>query len=549
MRRFQRFLLVAAFTMALFGCSKKGPTTDEPASLSAVPPPSSLLANVTFAAPNASWAKMQKSGGGALGLLPMSVGGLLGTLGHMEPGLASEIDGAVPAFGVVAGSVDAPRFAVAFHLVELRRAKALLLDGDTGRYTAKEVDGLTHLIPRGGVQPTFAAALSRDGYFVVAKTLEDIAELGPYVTRTLPKQPASPHSISIDLPKSALNGPLSQRLDALWKNGRAEISEADANARKAHQGRAPDFGDPQAILSALDGAVQKILSLFGDLEHLNLNVDIEDERFTVAVELHPTAGSGAAATLVRDLPEGDVAPLFDLPDNASMVFLLRAKADGNGADEVEKAILSILGSRLASSDGERLHQALVGFSKGRDETLRGALFASAQESGFYVQAHAKDGEALNRSAKNVAELMGASPFKDVLRVKSVAIGTIDAPPLGKITHAQVMGASGDKAMWSMGWGVSEGEFYWFAAEAIPPFVSAVRTSPTLRAHSAFVSGVTTLAKKPSFVMAVQPSHIRFVRVPGELPPTVVTWGKEGEIGVLRMSLPHAMAKEIGRRAL
>jgi len=548
-RRFRRFLFVAALSSAFFGCSKKPPPPEEAAALAPVPPPPSLLATLMFAAPNVSWAKMQKSGGGALGLLPMSVGGLLGTLGHMEPELASEIDGAVPAYGVVAGDVESPRFALAFHVVELRRARGILLDGDTARYTAKEVDGLTHLVPQGGVQPAFAAALSRDGYFVIAKTSADITELGPYVTRTLPKGAPPSHAVSIEIPKSALGGALSQRLDAAWRKGRTEISEADANARKAHQGRAPDFGDPQAILSALDGVVERALSLFGDLARVNLSADLDDDRFTLTIELLPLEGDGPAATLVKELPEGDVAPLFDLPDTASMVFLLRSKPEQNASDGIEKALLSILGTRVSPADGERLHHALVGFSQGRDEMVRGALFASSQQSGLYIQTHAKDGEALLRSAKGVAELAGASPFKDIVRVKSVSIGPVDAPPLGKMSQAVIVGAGGEKPAWSMGWGLSNGEFHWFAAESMPAFVSAVRGAPTLRAQTNFVRDVSALAKKPSFVMAVQPSHIRFVRVPGELPPTIVSWGKEGGAAVLRVSLPHAVAKELGRHAL
>ena len=97
-----------AFACAV-SCSKCGHREEDPAQTMKVaeaplPAPDGLLADITMGTPNASWAKLQRGIGGAVGILPASAGGIICTAAGLDPFIAREIDGAAaPIYGVVAG--------------------------------------------------------------------------------------------------------------------------------------------------------------------------------------------------------------------------------------------------------------------------------------------------------------------------------------------------------------------------------------------------------------------------------------------------------------
>ena len=67
-----------------------------------VPMPEGLVAEATLLDPNPFWGKLQKGVGGALGILPMTLGGLVCAFAGIDPSLGPEIDGTAPAYGVIA---------------------------------------------------------------------------------------------------------------------------------------------------------------------------------------------------------------------------------------------------------------------------------------------------------------------------------------------------------------------------------------------------------------------------------------------------------------
>jgi hypothetical protein len=139
----------------------------------------------------------------------------------LDPFMAAEIDGSVPFYGVVAGDPASPGFLVAMKLLDLRKARGVLVDGDTARYSARDAGGMTELMTKGqGNGPPVAVGLSPNGYLLVARRSDDLAKLAPYATRTLPKRPLpADGAVVFDVPRAALGTLLKPKLEDLWSEG------------------------------------------------------------------------------------------------------------------------------------------------------------------------------------------------------------------------------------------------------------------------------------------------------------------------------------------
>src|SRR5438105_3001503 len=98
--------ILVAVVLASTACSKCG-SQPEPgaadAAEAAVQAPPDLLADLYVSTPNASWGKLQRGVGGAIGILPPGIGGMVCTACGMDFSFADEIDGTSPAYGVIAG--------------------------------------------------------------------------------------------------------------------------------------------------------------------------------------------------------------------------------------------------------------------------------------------------------------------------------------------------------------------------------------------------------------------------------------------------------------
>ena len=196
MRAFALAVLLAApsFLPACKGCGAGEGAGDAGSGAAAapVPAPAGLVVEGTLAEPNLLWTSLQKGVGGVVSLLPRTLGGLVTALGSIDPALSPEIDGARPAYGVVATTAAGPStvgYAAAVKLTDERRVRARLFEGNEARYSGKDVAGMTLLVPKGGGTLPVVAAVAPGGFLVLARSEGDLAALGPYAHRTLPSRP------------------------------------------------------------------------------------------------------------------------------------------------------------------------------------------------------------------------------------------------------------------------------------------------------------------------------------------------------------------------
>lgn len=567
-RRLAFVIFVLSLVGAAAACDKCGGKPDEKLADVTEPPapaPDGLIADVFVSTPNASWGKLQRGIGGAVGILPPGIGGMVCTACGIDFTFADEIDGTSPAYAVIAGDPADPSWALALKLIDVRRARGALVGDDASRFVAKEIgDGLTEILRKGDTgekQPAQFVALTKNGYMIVSKRQPDLARLSPYLTRTLPKRPPPDGAITIEVPRASIDKILAPKLDAMWSEGKKFLLQQDASMRRLHGGRAPDYGDADQIVAALDGAVTRRLAIVHDLDRLRVTLDVGDQDVVIATTLTPVAG-GAAAKWTSDMKVGDAAALLALPQASAVAVTTRDNDEDRAAQsaELEKSVTSSLGTRLSETDGKKLHEVVSALTAARGETLGGSIVWDDPRA-YFLRADVKDGEAADRAVRAALDLARASPFKEMLRTKDVAIAHEDAAPFGKVNVAtiartpadggapthKVDGGAPKRDAITLAWTVDAAGLDVASGElATNALVSSARPEKKLGDDPAVRAAVGPLGSTASTIFVAQPLRFDPRRANLGVAPLVIGVGRKENDAYVRMVVSDALLREVSR---
>ena len=544
------FLLAATLAAApACTCNKTsdgGGAAAEDAAVAVLPPvpaPDGLLADVFLATPNATWQSLQRKVGGTLGILPSTLGGLVCALAGLDPNLGPEIDGGALVTGAVADEPNDLAWAIAMKVTEPRRAKDLLFESETARYTPRVVGDMTVLAPKGGGKIALAAALGAGGYLVLARTEADLTRLGPYAFRTVPNKtmPAG-GALVLDAPQAALKGPLRARLSSLWDAARGDLAKKDDAQRAAHGGRAPDYADPRAILSLLDGAMQSRLALLGDLDAARVVVDVTETSVRADLLVTPGVATGPSAVALAAMRPGDPSPLLDGADSALTLFF-RDDAAGRTetAADLEDAVKKALGERLAEPEAKRLHATVDGWTKARGDWTTVGLLG---QDGLFLHTPAVDADGADHAIRNFLQLVGTPPLKQGFRIQSLDVGAGtaqlaygDPPAAGKPSASK-------KA--SLAWSAKSGEIAvtLTTPTGAGPSPAAAAGGKKLGDEPSIALPVRALDKTVTFAAVVQPLKLDPVKALLPAAPLVVAWGKKEKDAYLRLDGSLALVREL-----
>lgn len=572
-------LVVLGATSGCKGCRSGG---DEPTSQiaeeSEVPAPKDLVAEIVLASPGTTWTKLQRGLGGTVGLLPPSFASAAVLAMGLDPVLAGEIDATTPGFGALAGDPLDPAWAFAVRASDPRHVRAVLAGGDTARYDAREVAGLTELVPKvpskdpGRPSPP-VIGLTKGGFVVVAGSSAALASIGPYVTRTLSKRalPAASAGV-VDISREAIRTVVAPRASAAWSSQKEQLLARDEEARRAHGGRPPDFGDPKAIVGALDAVLGERVALLADMEHARLAVDVLDEDVRIAMTFTPTASGGPAARWVAAMTAADLKSALAMPKSSVLAGAVATprsgEADG-GADAIGAAMLEALGGRLAAGDDARLREAIADWGKARGDRVTFAA-SWAEPRGALVRMAVVDREAAARAMRATVVSAGVPPLSELLHLKSVRVSDEDVAPLGKVTLATFVrteeravrrrarpGDAGAPEAKIGGEGVAwllEGDTL-VAAGGREPLVTLrtmSRPDATLGDEPAVkrvLALVTEAGDTTETVVVGQPFELDERRAPLPSAPVAITLGRKEGAAVLRAAMPYALVRDVGRLRL
>ncbi len=536
------YLLLGTGLGACGSCGKSDePTKTESAAATAeapaeVPVPDDLLAEVSVLTPNVTWRRVQSGIGGAIGVMPQNMGTVVCSLAGIDIGLGASIDGASSAFVTFGGEPENPSWVIAVKVVEARKARDVLLDSETAKYVAKEEAGLT-LLSAKGAAPSSAGGLALDssGFLLVGKDEAAVRKLGPYTARSLSRKAPHTSAVHVDVMPKALSGKVRTALEKRWQAFAVDLLADDAKMRDSRGGRAPDFGDPKAIVAVADAFVQRRLSALASLTKLAIEFDADAEDLHLRADADgPVADGGLDPMTV-----GEIAPLLDLPQDTIAAVLTRSRGDERVADakDVESALLASLGSRLPDAEGKKLHAALDDFAKGRGDALTVfGLGGERKAKGLVLRTETKGSDAAPRAVAQIADLLRAPVFKEPLRIKSAQRSTGEARGVGKCDTLDVtIEGKGKLADTKLGlaWGVShapaaEGQLV-AALGDIPLELITRGATPEQKigGDKVLAPYITALGKEASFVFFAQPFLVDQSK-PIAPSPVVLAWGTGGD---------------------
>lgn len=527
-------LLLVLAASGVGGCNGCGKTdtgkteqTSSPVAAPPVPAPDDLLADATVLTPNATWRRVQSGIGGAIGLMPQTTGTLMASLAGLDIALGPELDGSAPAYLSLAGEPDDPSWAIAMKVVEERKVRDVLVQAENAKYVGKEENGLTILTSKSPSAAAVGLALDPSGYLIVGKDEAAVRKLGPYTARALPKKPPTTSAAHIDVTAKGLSGKVRIALEKRWQAYAVDLLAEDARMREQRGGRAPDFGDPKAIVALADAFVQRKLSALSSLTKLTVDVDAEAEDIHVRAEAEGPVEDGGLAPMTV----GDVAPLLEIPQDTISAIFTRSQGEERAQDakELEAAVTSALGggARLPDGEAKKLHSVLDDFAKGRGDALTlVALGGEGRGKGLVLRTESK-GEESSRAVSTMADLARGPVFKEPLRIKSAQRTTGEAVGVGKCDVLDLTiegkGKLPDTKL-GLAWTVEGGKLSAALGDAPLDLVArAARPAKKVGDDKVLTSYVTALGKDASFVFFAQPFLVDQSK-PVAPSPAVLAWG-------------------------
>ena len=513
----------------------------------AAPEPRGLLCELVIPTPNATWTKLQRGVGGAAGMLPTTLPGVLAALADLDAELVGELDGTSPMFGVVAGDVQAPSAVVAVKLRDVRRIRSVLAEGATSRFALRSEGALTLLVPRGGAHGT-ELAITANGYVVVARSVSELAELAPYVTRTLPARPLPVSAAVLDIPGIALATALVPLATAAWSEWKARLLREDARMR-AERGRAADFGDPAAIVALADGLVARKLAVLEGIDRIHVVADVADDAVSVTATL-PTRAGTAARTWADTMRVGDLAPVLELPRTAVLALVTR---DAEPEREAQgRSVEEGLRTALRLEDEAKLHEATAAITKARDEVASLALVVD-EPTGALVRAPVRDEEAAQKAVRSLVGLLQARPFKELLHIRDVTTTSEDVPGLGKMSTATILRAPSpsrrDAGVPAPALGIAwvvEGGSLLLGTGAEPGVAVRTANAQKMGKEPALGAFARAVGNDVSTTLVLQPLRLDPKRAGLPIAPLAIGLGKKGSEVFVRLDIADALFREAVR---
>ncbi len=527
-------------TTSCRGCSKKSPDLSAPIVEAPVAAPALLLAEMTVENPDAFWGKLQHGMGGLAGLMPASTGGLLASLVSLDSAAGPIVDGASPAYAAIVGTTTTKRWAAAVRVTDLPHARQALFDGPAAKYNAVD-DGdfvlLTLKAPPATPAP-YTFAISRTGYLVVAKTKENVQEIGPYLVRTMPTHPRATADATLDVPHAALAGPLHDGLVESWSERKQDLALSAKDEADAH-GREADFADPAGILAASDQAMQKRLSALADVASIHVDVTANADLLDAEAILTPSDGNGPAAQWLATTNHGDLTPLLEAPQGYGGVLWRTSDADrASLAADGDQLFRQVFSHKLDETEFAAAHQALADWAAGvGDHTVVTA--SSAPVFSVRVTTPTSHPVEIAKGTREALELvrkaLEGGTFESLVGKPNVVFGTDDIVGVGKAQTMTVYRT--DQPNISAAWLTQEGKFKLvFASDAsaalgaqdkAPPWKDDPRVGPRAIALGANV-GLAVVAKP----LAADPNAF-----------ALASFGRDGTRGKMTLSVSDVLVRE------
>ncbi|HVW25978.1 MAG TPA: hypothetical protein VHC69_11460 [Polyangiaceae bacterium] len=534
---------------------REAPTAASATVLAVVPEPAGLLLRGALRQPSAVYRELQRTLGGRARFLPNNLSVAIATTFFDAPLSAGLIDDGSPmALCVLRNDGGDTNTVAALRLTSGRELVAAVTTGSDARFTArKDASGVT-VLSRAAPDPRVALGVFADR-LLFSDSEASLLAAGPFLARSERATNDGPE-LELVAPRSSLQGPLAAALRAKIEALRDAGLLAEAVARQRHGGRAPDFGDPSAVVAIVSSFAEGFVAALASGVEARVTATLSAELPVMRAELTP-GSTGSARELTDSLATGALDALLTLPDWVQAgVFSRVSPAQGPDAGaQSANRLEAVLGDRLSPRDRARLRAWLSDVGVGIGDTRIAGVFDDAA-FGVFALGTAGDAAALKRATLSLPSVASASAIAAPLRA---LVGRFDFVPA----------ASPSKDVAALGVRVSSKN----GAASRPSSVSAMTSSidgrvVVLAAHDdpaqkmrdlLAPDGTRTLAHDASVVSAVaragaNANAAAFVRVQdgdGGANAIVLTFGSDrkvtwAEVGASKVAVGTLLRAWVGR---
>ncbi|CAN5352022.1 hypothetical protein BH09MYX1_BH09MYX1_10380 [soil metagenome] len=550
--------LLAFFGIAGVGCdgcgSQATPAQEAAAPLAAVPLPTGVLAEAVLPTPDATWRTVQGTVGGMLSFLAPTFSGLLGATAG-APGLSGLVETDSPAY-VVLGEGQGLHYAVALRANEAAATSWAGSDAGSSGFGS----GFAHASGTEAEMKVFEPntpdgpwiGVPSGNFVVVATSHDDLVRLGPYAFRTLPQAPLPKDPALFHVSHDGV-----QRLGALaaarWTDEKGELLAKDEEQRKAHGGRAPDHGDPRALVAAVDRWVGSWLDAGRDMTSADVSlVPLEgtDRALALALVLAPPA-AGPARALVDAMRPGEMHALEGAPDGVLLAIESRSDAAERARTATDLAKDAEDVFRLSPADRDALALDLGAWADARtDEVVFG--FGVAPARSLFVRATVKDEAAGGKAFASLVRRADAPSIHDVWRnaldVTNVHTAPRSAPGVGAGTLVTLDRKPGASPILPQKLGLfytaQRGELVAAGAEDAPSALSAMLGGGKRLGDDVHVrEALARVRGRGAFVVVARPL---LVAAAPRSDTAIFAAGRDGDRAMLRLEATGTLLRELVR---
>ncbi len=576
--------LLALSVAAAAGCKdtpKLGPAPV--ASMTPVPAPAGLVAEVLIPRPAQTWQRARALVGGPAAMLPQSFGMGAAMLLGLSPKVAELIDGDVPAVGAATSDGAVELAVLAIHVRDGKKVLDDMTAGPQAKHLARvdEVSKVTLIEPKPGETSLNASMGVLGNYLLLGYAPDALLKVGPYAARTVSTRAMPTEDVVVVSQKEALGGPVRARIRGWWRDAKKTLEEADQRDRARHGGKEPTFADPKAAVAKADQTFASLFALLGDLDEARVALSMDDAGAHLAARVKPASKDGPASIEIGALTVGDAKPLAELPDDVSVAVLSRDTQElrKRGADDQLIAIDNLFQGKLADDDKKKVRELLDTWTRGRGDWLGvGASFYGSRR--VYGRVAVADEKAFDAGLKGTLELLKVPAFRDPLKHWLGELRVLPATSLddkaGTLVKIERQPPPPEKKPDSKDKSdklykrpvekpaLQKFELAWSIADATASFVVSDAGRDSLRdlakAKEAGLGGdpeikraLDSVKGDAAFVMLVLPMRtfagLMMARVPKEAPPPapiLLSLGRRGSDGYLQLDAATLAVRELAK---
>jgi hypothetical protein len=558
------FAALLAVLGAMPGCSSCG-STDEAvpsvasgsADLSPVPEPKNLLAELHATTPQATWAVLRELAGTPAALLPSTFPVLAASMLGLPPLVSGQIDADVPVVGALAGTEGGePGWVVGLHVKSGRELVAQLGSGADASYAPRTdaASGVVVLEAKPGRASSGVVLGVVGNYLLASQRVEDLTALGPYVARSLPKQPQPREPIVVVARQAALKGPVVAGVRRIWRRYALELERADRKNREKHGGRAPDFGDPAAALAGAGAGVDMVTTVLESARELRLVIQPFPDRLDARLELSP-GPAGAASELSKELTPGGLEPFLALPKDTLLAVHSRSSPAERqaSAKASEERLNALFGDRLKPADQKLVGHALGELAAARGDYTSYAVLSRSEQTALVMRGAVADAARFDAGAKSLIKLLEVRAFAEPIRqfIGEVSVKQSSSKVAGidqtvqravvSVSPVSLFGAGapkrGEQKAFEVLWLVKDGTAYGVAARDAAPLLAEIMAADfpsTLGADPEVKRGADRAGQVATAVLA-RPGGFGLIEGGGRA-PVLLTLGRTNDVAWLDLEV-------------